>query len=239
MARKLSISRVPAQRKRWFEFLEFAELHGSAHWVFRGVADADNHLLRPKVGRNVLRYTPEIEKALFAKFKRRASQFLPVAGMSDWDLLALAQHHGLPTRLLDWTSNPLVAAFFATGSAPDGTTARIYAYQLSSMVDVNVLKSPFDIDRVYAFLPPAVAPRIVSQKGLFTVHPDPTAVLSGPGGLSESHWFDIAKTDRVYFQRRLFDLGVDAAHAMADLDGLCLSLDWQFRRGVALGKFGI
>jgi hypothetical protein len=237
-AAKKSVSIAFKRRARWREFLDFADQHGSSHWLFRGVADAATHHLIPKVGRDAAKYSLSKEKVLFSIFRRRAAQFLPVSGMSDWDLLAIAQHHGLPTRLLDWTKNPLIAAFFAATSDPKDKIARVYALQGSTLSIPDPTISPFEITDVTAYFPSAVVPRIVAQRGLFTAHPDPTHALRPTTGARGLHWFDIAPEDRPFFARRLYGLGVDPSHVMADLDGICASLGWQFDSGVALGRFG-
>ena len=150
------------RRKAWDEFTDFVDRHRQSNWIFRGVADADNHQLCPKVGRDPEVYRETAERVIFANFKRRAPQFVNVRGMTEWDLLALAQHHGLPTRLLDWTTNPLVAAYFAVTSAPTNVKARVYAARAPMMVDTGRISDPFDCDEVLAFVPSAVAPRIVA-----------------------------------------------------------------------------
>lgn len=231
-----SAIRTPAQRKQWRDFLDFVEQHGSPHWLFRGVADAASHLLVPKIGRDSRRYHPGAEQVLFKNFKRRARQFIDTRQMTDWDLLALAQHHGLPTRLLDWSTNPLVAAFFAVSSAPQRVTARVYAYQAVDIVDTDSVDSPFAMTVPSVFIPSSVAARIVSQRGVFTVHPDPISPFAPTGGSSGHHWFNIPPDSRPYFERRLFGMAIDPSVIRVDLDGLCQSLEWQFSRGVALGK---
>lgn len=102
-------------------------------WLFRGVTDT-THGLVPKVGREKARklktvpgstelirvpYRLDDEHAVLTMFRQQARAHLQSPPQSEFEWLAIAQHFGLPTRLLDWTDSLLVAAWFAVekGSA--------------------------------------------------------------------------------------------------------------------------
>jgi hypothetical protein len=84
--------------------------------VFRGLGNAA-HDLRPSLSRPERNYI-HVENHLLRAFKKYAKQDA-VPADSLWNLLAVAQHHGLPTRLLDWTYSPFVALHFMTEKEED------------------------------------------------------------------------------------------------------------------------
>lgn len=110
-------------------------------WVYRGVASArwelQTSLERSFAGipsgraarvADVHRHLPRAvaESFMLKEFKRRAHHFLQPGHLPDATLewLAMMQHYGAPTRFLDWTRSPFVAAYFALESTdPDGTCA--------------------------------------------------------------------------------------------------------------------
>lgn len=232
--------RVVRSQEKWHEFLSFLDRHMQSRWVFRG-QPSETWDLRPSAGRGD-RYDPLFEERVFRAFKKDARLHLHMhlPDTNDWDWLALAQHFGLPTRLLDWSMNPLVACFFALMEEQHANkNAIVFAYPLDEgqIVDPKTWPQPFQIDRVGFLFPSSLAPRISSQRGIFSVHPCPNEAWS-PKEL-EGHRFIIPAEFRFAFQRKLFRMGVDAAHIWANLEGVCSSLKWQYDKRIGISAAGI
>jgi len=205
----------------------FAEPRG--RWVFRGHSDARFRLI-PSVGRaaHTSRSRAKYEESLFDIFCREARGYLTDLPNDPWERLALAQHHGLPTRLLDWTYNPLVALYFAVATHP-GVDAHVWAlHAVMKASDAIREGSPFAIKKPVKYYPSIVTNRIRAQEGLFVACVELESPLDEDlrsDWRIECHLVPADRKEKILYE--LFRLGIHVSSLFPDVDGLAARLKWQ------------
>jgi hypothetical protein len=173
--------------------------------VYRGTANTEWPLLTSldRLGGTEPPHTKaHLEEHVLRTFIRYSRPYVPQPSPNPWELLVIAQHHGVPTRLLDWSYSPLVAAHFATlRSQPAGDCAiwrldwkqvhehfdfQPFAFLIEDLDEVLRRKghdSAWDLFRkdcsekeafACLFDPPAVDTRLVAQTAAFTLCSDQT-----------------------------------------------------------------
>lgn len=192
------------------------------------------------------------EREMFASFKRQARLLLDRAPRNDWEWIAVARHYGLPTCLLDWTKNPLVALYFAVcraptifekRNAPNEAEVLVYACEFGllsegsqSMInpDAPPEEGPLHFrGRLARFIPLITDRRIAAQQSVFTIGYDPFRYLDEdiakvPHVKIVHARVAIRKDDLHEWSGRLQRLGVNQAMLFPDLAGLAENQQWVY-----------
>jgi hypothetical protein len=140
-----------------------------------------------------------LEEHILRNFIRYSRPYFSHPPENDWEVLVAAQHHGLPTRLLDWTYSPLVAAHFATVENDRDSDRVVWRLDWKSvhrffrlpelalliqdlegilggdrpMTPWVLFSAPADAKQFACMLePPSLSPRIVTQSATFTLCSD-------------------------------------------------------------------
>ena len=231
----------------FIEYLSYVEKNYCRDHIFRGLNNLD-YLLIPKIGREayaskcnpdfIVDELQDMEEQIMHDFIKMSIPHMDLRNISAWDQWTIGQHHGLPTRFLDWTENPLIAAYFATENSNNNDVA-VYVVdksQFNSNTDEDLdVFSLSDEDEVVLYSPSYIHPRIIAQKGVFTVHKNPTIPLDQTKINDELCLVDkliIPKTVVSDFVNDLDWFGINRSFIYPGLDGLAYHLDNKAKGGL-------
>ena len=236
----------------WDQFLQLVTNPPYSHWAFRGERD-ERWPLYSSLSRYLRAFTvdrrawPEQESRILRVFKRKAHQFVdqPPDANDDFQWLALMQHHGAPTRLIDFTWSPYVAAFFALErTVADGVVWAMNKTRIDRSRPPQPVRTdprvPGNFSRYFLkgtrrFIwmgePHTMNSRLIAQSGTFAV----PGVLDLPVEeiLSDRDQDNIlakivlTNVVREVAMRELYRMNITYATLFPDLDGLAKSLAYE------------
>jgi hypothetical protein len=225
--------------KDWAHLCDLVfEYRKTGHWIFRGEGTNANKLM-PRIGRpesrkrisdgQTLPYDRDQEALMIDYFIRAAHPHIKHVPISRLEWLAVAQHHGMATRLLDWTESLLIAAFFAVKSARD--TPVIYAVNDLPVADKSKHEELDKLADGALYYPPHLSANIAAQRSVFTVHRDPDKVFA-PRNLRR---LVLARTSTgtapITYRLNLDACGINIGSLFPDINGLAASVSWLYKWG--------
>jgi hypothetical protein len=175
------------------------------------------------------------ESTLIKRFKQSAAMLISATPKDSFDWLFLMQHYGVPTRLLDWSENPLVALYFAVSSYDEhtGKDAALWSLRPSELnknagisdADEEYFVPSFEDDELSNYsveilrqnsrsqLKPLATiatrnnSRIQAQHGVFTIHHNDKIAIEDVGDSSQVIKYVIPDQSRDKMKKQLQVLG--------------------------------
>lgn len=194
-------------------------------YKFRGQSDV-NWKLIPKAGRP--EYNNQNDQNIFKQWKRRAKFYLKHENLNDWEMLSIAQHTGLPTRLLDWSHNPMVALFFCCIENLDKDGA-VFIFPAETYV-IPENNDPFNQKIDVLFYQPITSnERLANQYGYFSIHKSPKQEFNAKSTLGEIEKIIIPSKLKKDLILMLNQYGINFLTLFPDLEGLSKHLSWFYQ----------
>jgi len=206
--------------------------------LFRG--QPTDQALIPNIARHYFKKSREVdEKRMFDEFNIHSIQYLTYYPKNELEQLTIAQHYGLPTRLLDWTENSLAALYFAVNKKPkENDNAVVWVLSIERDSEM-LIKAPdlkiFEQEKIKLFKPASIIPRVASQFGWFSLHP-----YHGQGFYQriDQNYTDGTRLNKIIIKagkskqilETLESCGVNKHSIFRDLDSLCNYIFHKYRK---------
>ena len=182
------------------------------------------------------------EDDILERFRKYSAPYISKTPQNRFEWMVIAQHHGLPTRLLDWTTNPLKGLFFAVENPAHNYDGAVWLLQPNGWWnDLSGINDKLDILEILAaYFPDHINERVIAQESCFTFFPFPAKNEPIPDmGTTDVYAkhvkklvrFKIPQKSKETIRRELKKLGISHLSIFPCLEGLATSIRREFNLG--------
>lgn len=152
---------------------------------------------------------------------------------SDFEKMVKMQHYGIPTRLLDITTNVIAALFFACNSSSQKGNAVVYSFDVpiskvfyfdsqdvKNKISIESPNKSLSNNKVFCIIPKLSNPRIIRQNGAFFFYGDNDVDLTT---IFSTHKYELSKSHKKHMREQLRNMGINSSQFFPEME--CVSKD--------------